>query len=158
MGITVANWEHIRRFKSNYVEGELDQCWIWQGPPSRGYGRIRIGTKCFGAHVFAWELANGRDVTSGMHVMHSCNNKMCVNPNHLSEGTKSENVIDAWRDGLITVPSGEDHYNSIKTHCPEGHPYEGYNLVYKKGRRCCRECGNRQYREYCARKRTAGVS
>lgn len=51
---------------------------------------------------------------------------------NLKYGTHSENSKDAVRHGT--------HVSSRKSHCPEGHPYEGENLVIISGRRCCREC------------------
>lgn len=142
----------IDRFYSKYIRLGLDDCWNWTDAPSNGYGRFRIYNKSFGAHVIAFELANDRLVEPGMHILHSCNNKLCVNPAHLREGTRTENLLEAMRDGLVTPPSGADHYQSAKTMCPEGHPYSGDNLVYKAGRRCCRECGNQQSRDYYRRR------
>lgn len=67
---------------------------------------------------------------------------------NLSWGTRSENALDAVRNGR--------HWQVAKAHCPFGHPYLGDNLVIKKsGGRTCRDCANRRNREYRARKRAA---
>lgn len=41
--------------------------------------------------------------------MHSCDNKRCINPEHLQLGTQSQNVLDAHSRGLVNVVSGENH-------------------------------------------------
>lgn len=56
---------------------------------------------------------------------------------NLSWGTRSQNLDDLVRNGK--------HFQSNKTHCPQGHPYDEKNTYYKKrpnGRRArvCREC------------------
>lgn len=51
------------------------------------------------AHVFSWELANGRDVPEGLVVMHSCDNPRCVHPDHLSIGTQRQNTYDSIHKG-----------------------------------------------------------
>jgi hypothetical protein len=44
------------------------------------------------------------DIPDGMVVMHSCDNRMCVNPAHLSVGTQSQNILDAIERGRKTLP------------------------------------------------------
>ena len=41
-------------------------------------------------------------IEKGLVVMHTCNNKQCVNPNHLKVGSQSENVKQSYMDGLQT--------------------------------------------------------
>lgn len=53
------------------------------------------------AHRLSWELANGRPVPRGMEVMHACDNKRCVRPEHLVVGTRSRNIRDANLRGLM---------------------------------------------------------
>ena len=76
-------------------------CLIWAGAyrTRNGYGCIRIGRRTVQAHRVAMALT-GRDVPAGLVVMHSCDNKACVNPDHLSIGTQLQNRRDAVARGL----------------------------------------------------------
>lgn len=50
------------------------------------------------AHRVSYEMHNG-PIPKGMHIMHSCDNPACVNPNHLSAGTRSDNMTDCAQKG-----------------------------------------------------------
>lgn len=82
-----------------------DGCWEWlSARQGGGYGVFWVGGgKTENAHRYSWEVANGQKIPAGMVVMHSCNNKWCVNPNHLSVGTPQQNAISAVRDGIASV-------------------------------------------------------
>lgn len=82
-----------------------DECWPYTGSlGSSGYGRISLGgrgSKQIGAHVAAWQEANGRQVPPGLEVRHACDNRVCCNPAHLSVGTRRDNMQDAVARGRI---------------------------------------------------------
>jgi hypothetical protein len=42
---------------------------------------------------------------------------------------------------------------SVKTHCPQGHAYEGYNLKKYRGSRFCRQCGVNASEKFLSKKR-----
>jgi hypothetical protein len=48
----------------------------------------------------SWELAHG-PIPDGLNVLHVCDVRDCVNPQHLFVGTQSENMKDAFRKGRI---------------------------------------------------------
>lgn len=77
-------------FWDRVATGRPDECWLWLGPTKgNGYGSFRGQY----AHRFSWEIANG-PIPKGMLIRHSCNNPPCVNPGHLSLGTKKTNAHD----------------------------------------------------------------
>lgn len=90
-----------------------DGCWLWTASRSGGRGQQRYGQfsvtedgkqRHVGAHVFSWELANGQRAPEGREVMHLCDVKLCVRPDHLQLGTRAENVSDAAQKGFYHVP------------------------------------------------------
>ena len=89
--------DHAERFWGKVDRRGPDDCWNWQrGCFSTGYGGFSLNGVNVGAHVVAYELANGPidpklcRRTEAV-VMHSCDNKTCCNPAHLSLGTQLEN-------------------------------------------------------------------
>ena len=75
---------------------KTDSCWLWIGTKNGyGYGIILMpGEKSTRAHRYSYELHKG-EIPEGMVVMHSCDTPACVNPTHLSLGTRTDNNRDA---------------------------------------------------------------
>jgi predicted XRE-type DNA-binding protein len=76
-------------------------CWIWTSSRDRdGYGKFYGPSpgKVQVASRFSYELYVGK-IPEGMHVLHRCDNRCCVNPEHLSVGTNFDNVIDKINKG-----------------------------------------------------------
>lgn len=99
------------RFDAFWIPEPNSGCWLWLGMMYAKYGGFKIGSTRDGtrrqvyAHRFAYELTN-RKVPDGLFVLHSCDNKMCVNPDHLSVGTTSQNHKEAYARGLRKVQLG----------------------------------------------------
>lgn len=86
---------------------ELGPCWMWTGgTDKKGYGRISIGRRSSGgmvvAHRVAFLLEHGR--WPEPCALHHCDNPSCVRPEHLFEGTKSDNMRDCARKGRLVLP------------------------------------------------------
>lgn len=85
------------------VVKRADGCWGWTGfVDNKGYGRVNVHTagvrRSQGAHRASWFIHYG-DIPEGMHILHSCDNPQCTNPEHLRLGTHAENMRDMKERG-----------------------------------------------------------
>ena len=67
--------------------------WVGNWLSHNGYGRLTFKRKKLLTHRIAYEAYKG-PVPPGMQVMHSCDNRRCCNPDHLSIGTGQDNTND----------------------------------------------------------------
>lgn len=93
------------RFMEKVSKGESG-CWLWQaGKLPRGYGLFSFRGRSRLAHRAAYAMFNGP--LDKRDVMHSCDNPSCVNPAHLSLGTRVDNMQDAVSKGRTA--KGDEH-------------------------------------------------
>jgi HNH endonuclease/Helix-turn-helix len=100
-------WRKVRKGKD---------CWLWLGVQNgTGYGQIRA-TKMIYAHRLSWEFCHG-PIPKGKCVLHRCDVRNCVNPDHLFLGTIGDNNRDTYRKGKRCSPrgggAGEDNANAV---------------------------------------------
>jgi hypothetical protein len=93
------NAKQIELFWSLVANGDPDECWEWLGKKTRdGYGSLKRNGVALSAHRVGYEISTG-DSAIGFVIMHTCDNKACVNPRHLKKGTHKENMEDMVAKG-----------------------------------------------------------
>lgn len=87
--------EKVSSFWSNVaITADDDKCWLWTANRiPNGYGQKRWNNKNDYAHRVSWMITNG-EIPQGLEILHSCDVRNCVNPKHLSVGTRLDNVRD----------------------------------------------------------------
>jgi hypothetical protein len=87
------------RFWNKVNKDASGGCWEWIGNMhNNGYGLICIDKTHWRAHRLSYCIKHG-SIPEGMYLMHQCDNKVCVNPEHLKPGTHQENMADMKAKG-----------------------------------------------------------
>lgn len=100
--------EENTRKESKPIEVVVNEngCWecISHAKDSVGYCIInRNGTRT-SVHRYVYTLYKG-EIPEGLCILHSCDNRCCCNPNHLSVGTHKENMEDMHKKGRANHPN-----------------------------------------------------
>ncbi len=97
--------EDLERFREK-VKVQPSGCHEWQGAiGDSGYGQFFYssgtykGTRNIRAHRVAYIIATGETLTSKDYICHTCDNRRCVNPEHLFKGDARINAHDAIEKG-----------------------------------------------------------
>lgn len=105
--MTETTLETAIKWQDNYIPEPNSGCWIWLGETFAGYGKIRKNRhQSRFAHRMFYALHKGH-VPSDLFVCHHCDNKVCVNPDHLFLGTRQDNAQDMIKKGLWPKRFGE---------------------------------------------------
>jgi len=133
-------WEHVEK---------TPDCWIWRGTVMQGRSGLDYGvlwhhntyTLC---HLFSYEIATG-PIPAGMLLMHSCDNPLCVRPDHLKPGTHLSNhrdkadkgrVVTGWdthRTEMLEALSRRERVNGVFPPTPDGICAEAIRLFVDSG-------------------------
>lgn len=86
-------------------------CWMWVGGKgSHGYGSMMIektpAARFETAHRLSWIFHVG-EIPNGMQVLHKCDTRLCVNPEHLFLGTQRDNIDDCIAKGRFQYIKGK---------------------------------------------------
>jgi hypothetical protein len=121
------------------------ECVNHPGPyDGTGYGQIRVGGVLWKAHRLAW-LAAGKELFPGMELHHVCENRLCINVDHLQQVTHGENI--RARSFSERPGNGSGRRKGIsregyatRTHCANGHDWNETNVRMYRGYGHCRIC------------------
>lgn len=96
-----------KRFWDKVQIKHPNDCWEWTASKSPlGYGQIGAYGKTRPAHRVVWMLTVG-PIPDGLCVLHKCDNRSCVNINHLFLGTQQDNIADMISKGRNVSHPGE---------------------------------------------------
>lgn len=96
-------------------------CWLWLRSikEPQGYGQINLNNKNRLAHRVSFEAFKA-PIPDGMLVQHSCDNRWCVNPDHLSVGSVATNNHDALLKGRKATKLRPDDVQAIRAQLRQG--------------------------------------
>ena len=106
------NKDEIEALKARIIKSAINcsdqnSCWNWILSKQRnGYGQMKFQGKMHRAHRVSYMAFVG-EIKAGLEVMHSCDNRQCVNPRHLSTGTHQQNMSEIATKGR--TKRGSDH-------------------------------------------------
>lgn len=99
--------DHKRAFLNNIKNDDSSGCWLWNlYLTALGYGQAKYKGKQMVAHRLSYLLFKG-EIPKDMLVCHSCDNRSCVNPDHLWLGSQKDNMADMAIKKRAFRPKGQ---------------------------------------------------
>jgi hypothetical protein len=112
-------------------------CWLWTlGRNNYGYGQVTINKKIVSVHRLSYETFINPLKNLCLHKL-KCPNRHCFNPDHLYDGNRYDNIMDAIKLGYKPHP--------LQTHCLNGHEFD---YITRSGARGCKTCKKARMKEY----------
>lgn len=111
-------WTKVNKYSGVFatVKGKRSECWMWIGALAAGYGVFSLGSReagSLGAHVLSYIISRRLKKKPKLQILHHCDNRPCVRPNHLWKGTQLDNMRDKVQKGRQS--KGENHNKSKLT-------------------------------------------
>ena len=111
----------VNRFEAKINRSKDNDCWEWTGALNgSGYGSFCYNGKTTNAHRVSWLIHNGSipkgEGHHGTCVLHKCDNRKCVNPDHLFLGSNADNIKDRESKGRGVMPEQAGHKNPSYDH------------------------------------------
>ena len=102
----------LERAMLNVVHDTNGGCWLWSGSMfQHGYGSVQSMGKRRLAHRYFYEHMRG-SIPEGMLLLHKCDVRCCVNPDHMFVGTSAHNAADCAAKGRQARLGGVRHPNT----------------------------------------------
>lgn len=111
--LALANPEYVGGLRRRFWKrvSMSAECWEWRGfVGTGGYGQINVGGSNgspIATHRVSYFLHHG--VMPELCVLHRCDNRLCVRPEHLFLGTRHDNIVDMFEKGRNRHRRGEAH-------------------------------------------------
>lgn len=137
------NENKIKSFWSKVDIRSENECWRWMsGYFEVGYGAFYLDGNNRGAHRVAKAIDLNVPLSEIKYACHTCDNRWCVNPKHIFNGTQQDNVDDMMSKGRQVKPFAE------RDHCSKGHVYDDVGFWVRKRNtkygilesRVCKKC------------------
>ncbi len=110
-----------------------DECWEWNvSCRSNGYGAFKTKNKTHSSHRLSYEIEHGEINNPKLFVCHTCDNRQCVNPDHLFLGTAKDNMQDCKIKGRMVIPEGfkfEKQHTPLNSILSNEKVLEIYNII-----------------------------
>lgn len=91
----------LERIGHLFIPEPNSGCWLWLGRvTSSGYGGATVNNRKMVAHRWVYEVIKGEAIGSKL-LCHRCDNRVCVNPDHMFIGTPLDNMRDCAKKGRI---------------------------------------------------------
>jgi hypothetical protein len=90
-------WTLERRLAHYSRIDPISGCRIWHGAINdAGYGTLTLNGRTQRAHRLAWSVEHG-PIPDRTDVCHRCDERRCINPDHLFLDSHAANMADRWR-------------------------------------------------------------